>query len=388
MRFTLISIAAVSLIIRFTIDSADADCNVGGTVQKGWESLRYLFQKNFEENRDLGASLAIYHQGRLIVNLWGGWFNQEKTRPYNNDTLQVVFSTSKGLVAIAMALCVQRGLLNYSDLVIEHWPEYGQCGKENTTVADIMSHRAGLPAVRNSNRSVDEYLDWYALIHKLEKQEPYWIPGTQHGYHAFTYGWLVGELIRRVDKKQRTVGQFIRDEIARQTQSEFYIGLPEKYEHRVSPFVSKVIEKPTLKMEVDSLLLQTLISFQELDKFNDPIVHRAEIPAANGITNAQSIARIYASLINNLDTSERLLNEIILNQAIKSNTPENEPDQVLNRIATKFGMGFLTYGPTFNLLGPGTFGHNGKFDFCAYFQEIDLVMHSLVYEIYFEFSLF
>ncbi|CAF1364349.1 unnamed protein product, partial [Rotaria sordida] len=361
MRFILIGFAIVSLAISFKIDSSNVNCNVGGTVQKGWESLRDLFQQNFENKIDLGASLAVYHRGELVVNLWGGWFDKQKTKPYEKDTLQLVFSTSKGIVATAIALCVQRGLLNYTDMVIKYWPEYGQNGKENTTVADIMSHRAGLPALRNTNRSLHEYLDWYSVIHKLEKQEPYWVPGTQHGYHAYTYGWLAGELVRRVDIKQRTLGQFIRSEIAKQTQSEFYIGLPEQYEPRVSPIVIKAFEKPVSNVETNSLLQETLLPYSELDGFNDPKVHQAEIPAANGITNARSVARIYASLIGDLDTSKRLLNEMTIKKATKSNTPDNEPDQVLMNIPTIFGMGFMTYGSVFNPLGPGTFGHNGEF---------------------------
>ncbi|CAF1373742.1 unnamed protein product [Rotaria sp. Silwood1] len=358
MRFIVIGSVLVCIAISFKIDLPHVNCNVDGTVQTGWEPIRDLFQKTFQDNRDLGASLAVYHQGELVVNLWGGWFDKQKTKPYDNDTLQLVFSTSKGLVAMAVALCVQRGLLNYTDMVIKYWPEYGQCGKENTTVADIMSHRAGLPALRNTNLSIHEYLNWCSVIDKLEKQEPYWIPGTQHGYHPYTYGWLAGELVRRVDIQKRTLGQFVTDEIAKQTQSEFYIGLPEENEHRVSPIVIKDFGNHVFDVETNSLLQETLLPYSELDKFNDPKVHQAEIPAANGITNARSLARIYASLIGDLDTSKRLLNEMVLKQATKSNTPENEPDQVLMHIPTMFGMGFMTYGSVFNVMGPGTFGHN------------------------------
>ncbi|CAF4098299.1 unnamed protein product [Rotaria magnacalcarata] len=145
-------------------------------------------------------------------------------------------------------------------------------------------------------------------------------------------------------------------------QSEFYIGLPENYENRVSPIVTKALEKQISNVTTNSLFQQTLLPFSELNGFNDPIVHKFEIPAANGITNARSIARIYASLIGALDVSKRLLNVEILKQATKSNTPQNEPDQVLMQISTIFGMGFMTYGSVFNIMGPGTFGHNGTND--------------------------
>jgi len=375
MHFTLIVSTLVCLTISFKIDVPDADFNMGGAVQKGWEPLRDLFRENFKRKFDLGASLAVYHRGELVVDLWGGWFDQQKTKSYNNDTLQLVFSSSKGLVAIAVALCVQRGLLAYNDMVTKYWPEYGQTGKENTTVADIMSHRAGQPALRNTSMSIHEYLDWHSIIHKLEEQEPYWVPGTQHGYHAYTYGWLAGELVRRVDTKQRTLGQFIRDEIAQQTQSEFYIGLPEEYEYHVSPIVSKPFEKRVLNGEMNSILQETLLPFSELVGFNDPKVHQAEIPAANGITNARSLARIYASLIGDLNDSKRLLNEMILKQVTKSNTPENEPDQVLMSLPTIFAMGLMTYGSVFDPLGPETFGHNGEFNYCLPLEKNARVSH-------------
>ncbi|CAF1486283.1 unnamed protein product, partial [Adineta steineri] len=323
------------------------EINIHGTTANGWDFVRDLFKENFAQERDLGGSVAIYYQGRLVVDRYGGWFDQTRTKPYDNDTLQLVFSTTKGLVAVAAALCVQRGLLNYSELVTKYWPEYGQHGKENTTVADILSHRAGLPIDASP---FERYLNWTAMIHTLEQQEPIWLPGTAHGYHALTYGWLAGELIRRVDPMRRSVGQFIRDEIATPIQIEFYIGLPSDQEYRVSPLDGLSSGNMTSN---DS----TTVSDNE---FNDWRTHQAEIPAANGISNARSVARLYASLIGDVEDNKykRILNEEILKQAIKSNTPQNEIDLVLN-MSTRFGMGFRLMDESFPSLGPGVFGHNG-----------------------------
>ena len=198
----------------------------------------------------------------------------------------------------------------------------------------------------------------------------------QHGYHAYTYGWLAGELVRRVDPKRRSIGQFIRDEILEQTQSEFYIGLPAEYECRVSPSVLKPVKKQLPKEAAYSLLQATLLPVSEVPEFNDPVVHQAEIPAANGITNARSVARIYASLIGNVNNSKRLLNEMILRQSTQPNTPANEPDQVLLLISSVFAMGFMTYGSVFDPLGPGTFGHNDEFHYCLSFEKHDFDMCS------------
>jgi CubicO group peptidase (beta-lactamase class C family) len=327
------------------------DYNVCGTTANGWGFVRDLFIKNFEQERDLGASMAIYHQGKLVVNLWGGWFDESRIKPYDNDALQLVFSTSKGLVAVAVALCVQRGLLDYSALVTKYWPEYGQNGKENTKVADILSHRAGLPLVSSEVEQYLTWMNWTAMIHTLEQEKPLWQPGTAHGYHSMTYGWLAGELVRRVDPKKRSLGQFIQDEIMNPIQIEFYIGLPSKHRHRVSP-----VHYNERSKQNQSESMMTL-----LNAYNGYEMQQAEIPAANGITNAWSVARLYASLIGDIDDTKqkRLLDKEILKQAIKSYTPENEMDSI-SHSTSSFGMGFLLYDRTFTSLEPDKFGHNGK----------------------------
>ncbi|CAF1343623.1 unnamed protein product [Adineta ricciae] len=320
------------------ISGNNDEFNIDGTTADGWEFVRDLFRENFVEERDLGASLAIYYQGNLVVDLQGGWFDKLKSKSYDNNSLQLVFSTTKGLVAIAVALCVQQGLLDYSKLVTNYWPEYGQNGKENTTVADILSHRAGLPF---DFSPFDDYLNWTLMTNRLEQGQPVWKPGTTHGYHALTYGWLAGELVRRVDPKNRTLGEFIRDEIAKPLQIEFYVGLPSEQEYRVSP-----------------LDLQPYQS--SLDDFNKNTTHRAEIPGGNGITNARSLARLYASLIGNVENNryQQILTEDILKRAIKSNTPPHEIDFVLN-ITTTFAMGFSVMNDLFPSLGSEIFGHQG-----------------------------
>jgi CubicO group peptidase (beta-lactamase class C family) len=336
------------LLVSVVCSSRHDNYNIDGTTVRGWEFVRNLFKENFVEQRDLGASLAIYHRGKLVVDLWGGWFDRSFTKPYDNNTLQLVFSSTKGLVAIAAALCVQKGLLDYLELVTKYWPEYGQYGKENTTVADILSHRAGLPS---ESGPPEQILNWTAMVHSLEQQRPLWPPGTAHSYHALTYGWLAGELIRRVDPKKRSVGKFVRDEIANQVKIEFYIGLPSEQAHRVS---SLTLSLENLRAMNDSIKgLYTL--------YNDPQLHQAEIPAANGITNARSLARLYASLISSLDygKQKRLLNKSVLNQATKSNTPIGELDFLTDE-PSSFGMGFSLLDQAFPFFKSAIFGHPGK----------------------------
>ncbi|CAF4492785.1 unnamed protein product [Rotaria sp. Silwood2] len=304
------------------------DYNIDGMVVNEWEFVRDSFKENFVEQRDLGASIAIYHQGKLVVDLWGGWFDRSFTKPYDNNTLQLVFSATKGLL--------QNIGLNMDKMA-----------KENTTVADILSQRAGLPFISDPSEQI---FNWTAMIHSLEHQRPLWPPGTAHSYHALTYGWLAGELIRRVDPKKRTVWQFIQDEIANPFQIEFYIGLPLEQAYRVSPL--------TLSLDDLRAMNDSMKAFYIL--YNDPRLHRAEIPAANGITSAKSLARIYASLITNLDDGKqkRLLDETVLNQATKLNTPKDELDFITNTHSA-FGMGFTLFDQTFPMFKSKIFGHIG-----------------------------
>ncbi|CAF0830240.1 unnamed protein product [Rotaria sp. Silwood1] len=241
----------------------ESDHNIHGTNAYGWEFVRDLFRENFVQQQELGAAVAVYHHGRPVVDLKGGWFDEAKTKLYDDNSLQLVFSTTKGLVAVAVALCVQRGLLDYSALVTKYWPEYGQNGNENTTVADILSHRAGLPY---TSSPIDQFRNWTAMIHTLEQEQPLWHPGIAHGYHAVTYGWLAGELVRRVDSKKRSFGQFIKDEIATPLQIEFYIGLPSNIQYHVSP----VVPHPDVK----NTLNETMKDFFQI--WNDPHIHQAD----------------------------------------------------------------------------------------------------------------
>ncbi|CAF3050384.1 unnamed protein product [Rotaria sp. Silwood2] len=190
------------------------------------------------------------------------------------------------------------------------------------------------------------------MIDLLEQERPVWIPGHAQGYHALTYGWLVGEIVRRVDPQKRTIGEFIQDEIADRIQTEFYIGLPQEFEQRVSPLIFT---------DVEGILNGSMLTLYNF--YNEAGTHQAEIPAANGITNARSLARIFASLIANIDNRKesRLLQAEILQHATTSNTLPNEIDLIL-QIPFPFGMGFMLYEHDFPMFGRKSFGHSGKID--------------------------
>jgi CubicO group peptidase (beta-lactamase class C family) len=275
--------------------------------------------------------------------------------------LQLVFSTTKGAVAICVGICVERGLIDLDAPVAGYWPEFAACGKEAISVAELLSHRAGLPSI-DAKLSLAEGLDWATVTKHLAAQAPYWEPGTAHGYHAMTFGWLAGELVRRVDG--RPIGTFLREEVATPLGIEFYIGLPEQLESRVSPVI---YSPPPPTPEAAAMMAQVFgpdtIGGKALllngafdgEVFNRRDVHAAEIPATNGITTASSLAKMYAACVGPID-GVRLLSPAYVDRARA--TLAGGPDRCLV-VDTSFGIGFMTHAAFSPLLGPGSFGHPG-----------------------------
>ena len=206
---------------------------VGGHVEPGFEGVRDAFANNFAEHGEVGATYAFYVEGTRVVDLWGGE-RPDRGVPYDGDTLQIVFSSTKGAAAACAHLLAQRGQLDLDAPVVTYWPEFGQAGKDHIPVRWLLSHQAGLPTI-DAELSREEALAWEPVIHALEVQKPYWEPGTAHGYHALTYGYLVGEVVRRIDG--RTLGSFFHEELAEPLGLDFWIGLPEEYEPRVAPMI-------------------------------------------------------------------------------------------------------------------------------------------------------
>ncbi|MFM1751111.1 MAG: hypothetical protein RL119_73 [Actinomycetota bacterium] len=344
---------------------------VKGSVGRGWEPVREAFEANLASGEEVGCGVSVYHRGQKVVDLWGGHFDAERTTPYEEDTLQLVFSTTKGITAIAVAMCVERGLLSYDEKVSSFWPEFAQLGKESATVAQLLSHQCGLYTV-DGDISLSDALDWSTITSRLAATKPRWEIGTQHGYHALTYGWLAGELVRRVDPAGRSLGQFVSDEIVTPVGGELWIGLPESQEPRVSPMIGSLAggDDDTMDPAVKAMMEQFMGpnspggqalslngAFSVDGAFNRRDVHAAEIPAANGITNASTLARIYAATIGEVD-GVRLVKPEIVDRARITVTPNGEPDTCLI-MPTTFGMGFMTHGMFSPYSGQGAFGHPG-----------------------------
>jgi CubicO group peptidase (beta-lactamase class C family) len=211
-----------------------------GFVAPGFERVREAFAENFTQHGEVGAGVAVHVGGELVVDLWGGTADVQTGTPYTKDTLQLVFSTTKGATAVCANLLIQRGQLDPNAPVAEYWPEFARAGKADVPVIDLLCHRVGLPVV-DGEVPLDDVLSWDPVCARLAAQKPVWEPGTAHGYHAITFGNLVGEVVRRVSGK--SLGTFFADEVAAPLGLEFWIGLPEEHESRVAPLIP--VDLPT-----------------------------------------------------------------------------------------------------------------------------------------------
>lgn len=350
---------------------ADSD-TISGLVEPGFEAVRDAFASNFEQGREVGAAFCAHVEGRKVIDLYGGSFDAAGTQPYGPETLQLVFSTTKGATAICANLLAQRGLLDMDAPVSTYWPEFDQAGKGSMPVRYLLSHQAGVPAI-DRRLSPEELQAWTPVAEALAEQTPFWEPGTAHGYHALSYGYLVGEVVRRITN--RSLGTFFAEEVAAPLGLEFFIGLPEEHEDRVSPIVGANFEGGlTNDSDPDgapSGFATTLVAralnlggaIQDRDWMNQRSWHAAEMPAGNGITNATSLSRMYAAIIGTVDggPSEPLLTPAQVEQA---RTPlTSGADQVFASVGftleQKIGLGFWRSSPVTLFGGEGSFGHGG-----------------------------
>ncbi len=342
-----------------------SEIEIHGHADDGFGAVADAFTDNFESHGELGAGFSLYVDGVQRVDLWGGVADKSTGTPWTDRTLQLVFSTTKGATAICVAKLVQAGKLSYDDKVAHHWPEFAANGKGEITVGQMMSHQAGLIGV-DAPITFDEIMQVAPVVAALQEQTPLWEPGTAHGYHALTYGWLAGELVRRIDG--RRIGQFFADEVAAPLELDFWIGLPESEEPRVSMFESSPPPEDPAILELmmmvmgpgtngyRALSLDGRISIAGGENhFNRRAVHATEMPAANGITNAGSLARMYAATIGEVD-GVRLLDHDTIQLARTERV--NGPDLSLVG-PTRFGSGFWLHNDLGPMIQDGSFGHPG-----------------------------
>jgi CubicO group peptidase (beta-lactamase class C family) len=329
------------------------ETQVHGSIESGFESVRDAFAGNFERFGEVGAACCAYVRGRKVVDVWGG--------SYEPDTLQMVMSSSKGVVALAAHILAQEGRLDFEAPVTKYWPEFGEAGKKDMPVRWLFSHRAGLPAI-DRPLTLDDVLAWTPVVDALAAQRPLWEPDTGHGYHVGTYGWLAGEVIRRITGQ--TVGQVVAERITRPMGLELWIGLPEAMEARVSPMIPAPPPAPGAQIDVFTARMldpTTLLHRAFVNPplpgsvFNERAFHAAEVPAANGITNARWLARMYAACIGEVDGT-RLLSPEALEGAI---AVQSAGEDLVLGYETRYATGFQLSFPFRPMAGEGSFGHYG-----------------------------
>jgi CubicO group peptidase (beta-lactamase class C family) len=327
--------------------------DVGGFVAPGFEVVRDAFAENFTERGEIGAAFAATKDGDLVVDLWGGWSDRSGGSPWQRDTLQLIFSGAKGLVAICVLLLVERGQLDLDEPVSRYWPEFG---KETIRIKDVLAHTARLPGIA-SPISLRDLLDTRRMALALETQEPSSDPRAELCYHALTFGWLCGELIRRASG--RTIGRFFADEVAAPLGLELWIGLPQREDDRVAALVlapswpvTKHLRSETFQRDelVRSIWGNPPIFDRDVFPWNDSSFHEAEIPAVGAIGTARSIATLFGNLDRLLDAST-----IDVATAVFSEGWDDAHES-----PRRFGAGFELQTESHPLGPPGdAFGHSG-----------------------------
>jgi CubicO group peptidase (beta-lactamase class C family) len=343
---------------------------IHGFVQPGFEAVREAFEENFSLRRELGAACCIYHHGEKVVDLWGGIRNLETGEAWEEDTMVLVFSATKGFAAMAMALAHSRGWIDYDERVCTYWPEFAQQGKDKITVRQLLSHQAGLFAFTELvDKSVVADLDKLAMV--LARQKPAWEPGSHQAYHAISLGFFESELLRRVDPRHRSLGQFFQDEIASPLGLEFYIRLPESIPNSRLAVLEKsnplkaMLNLPFRLMlaavNPHSAIYKALIvnpgSWLPLDD-KRVYARNLEVPSGGGVGTARGMAQAYSVFATGgreLGLRQETLQELIA-PAIPS--AHGFYDEAL-KAEVQFSLGFMKTCPTWPFGHAGAFGSPG-----------------------------
>lgn len=342
---------------------------IEGFCDPKFSRLRDAFAANFAQRGEPGAAIALSIKGQVVADLWSGWADSARTKLWQRDTLVNFFSVSKALCAICALQQVEQGKIDLDAPVATIWQEFAAAGKGAVTLRHLLSHQAGLPALR-AQLPEGAMLDWQIMTDALAAETPWWPPGTAHGYHVNTFGFLVGEVVRRVSGK--TIGQILRDEIALPLDADVHIGLPESEHARSAEFLWPEGAWPTQPPPATDFDLMRWNAY-----WNPPGVsgarwvnrrewRLAEIPSTNGHGTARGVTRVYAALVNGGEIDGvRILSEDMLRLAT---TEQSSGEDLITQRPSRFGLGFqLTQterplGPNANAFGH--FGAGGSLGFC------------------------
>lgn len=330
---------------------------IRGRVADGFERVAEEFEENFASRGDVGAGLAVMVGSELVVDLYGG-VTEPGGAPYTDTTLQMVASATKGAMALCVLRLVDQGKVDLDAPLASYWPEFGAAGKDRVTVREALAHRAGVPYL-DGGLTVADLVAWHPAAEKLAAQVPEWEPGTDHGYHAITHAWLIGELIRRVTGQ--LPGDHFATEVSAPLGLDLYVGLPTSEHHRVSPMILPLPRPEPDEFSVRMLTAGTL-AFRSffvgeglLGWLNLPELWSAQVPAGNGMGTARALARMYAATIGEVD-GIRLVSPETLADAVR---PQSEGLDRVTGYETRYASGFQLSFPFRPMSGGGAFGHYG-----------------------------
>jgi CubicO group peptidase (beta-lactamase class C family) len=355
------------------VDLEVGENRINGHCDHKFKSVLNSFIENFEKRDELGASVSLYVEGKSKVNLWGGFTkslrrnDDKEDYRWQEDSLSVVFSCTKAATALCAHILIDQGKLKLHEKVSTYWPEFAANGKQDITVEMLLNHSAGLPALRDPIKEF-AYLDWEYMVNRLANEEPFWEPGTRSGYHMTTYGWTVGELVKRVSG--HSLGKFFQLMVAQPLGIDFWIGLPDEHHHRVARMQQWVAKSKAKLTPFTHTLLHNKNSIQYLALLNNgryktdhPDSYRAEYGAGGGITNAKNLAKMYTPLANN---GQNLISSDQINLMSKTSVATMQDATLL--MPTRFGLGFMrsmdnrhreTGHMESCILGKEAFGHAG-----------------------------
>jgi CubicO group peptidase (beta-lactamase class C family) len=341
---------------------------IHGDVAPGWAGVADAFGRNFDEANELGAAVCVHAGGVPVVDLWGGVADPGTGEPWNRDTAAVVFSTTKGVVALIAHVLVERGMLDLDAPVASYWPEFAQAGKESILVRWLLTHQCGLPFV-DDDLSLDDLLAHEPVVRALERQSPHWTPGSSIAYHAVTFGHLVGEVIRRVTG--RTAGEFFADEIAGPLGLRSWLGLRRdasvdlaRIERVPQPLPDVIADMagPSSRF-ARAITLGSALPFElvtgEPGDFNDRRVLAIELGGSNLVSDARSLAKLYAAAVDDVDGVRLLAPDTVREMCVVQTRDLpyfRWPEALAHIRPMDFALGFVALA---NPLGPTSFGQGG-----------------------------
>lgn len=346
---------------------------IHGFCDENFSAILDEFARNFETRGELGASVCAYIDGEKVVDLWGGHKDRRRQSAWTEDTISIIFSNAKALTALCLQILIDRGECALDALVSDYWPEFAQNGKEMVTVRMMLCHQSGVPALRAPVKR-DGYHDFDYMAQRLAAEAPFWPPGSQHGYHLITYGWTVGELVRRISGK--SLGTFFKDEIAEPLGLDLHIGLPDSEFDRVSFMRPPKISPDDERTDFANALLTDRKSLQFLAYMNsgkyfydDPNTWRAEIGGGGAIGNARSLAGLWAPLAGG---DGQYLSAARIDDMRQEQSAEAKDPTLL--VSTRFSQGFMLAmnnpdapgdGNSY-IIGEQAFGHAGMGGSCGF----------------------